>query len=602
MKQMLSGNEGIARGAYEAGVTVATGYPGTPSTEIMESLLQFKNIAIEWCPNEKVALEVGSGASLAGARALVVMKHVGVNVAADPLLTLPYIGVNGGLVLITADDPNMYSSQNEQDNRNYARFAKVPMLEPSDSQEAKDFVKIAFKLSERFDTLTMLRTTTRISHSGTIVKMGRPQKPCKPSGPVKNPQKYVMVPVNARERHRLVEKRMKELTAFAEKFPINRIEWGKKDIGIITSGACYHYSREVFPEASYLKLGMVYPLPVEMIKQFASKVKKVYVVEELDAFLEEQIKGLGIDVTGKEILPVLGEFDPGVVEEGIKPKRIKNRKPAQPTESIPARPPNLCPGCPHRGIFYIFNKLKVFVAGDIGCYTLAYMPPLSSLDTCVCMGAGIGQAHGIEQAIHDDALGKVVAVIGDSTFFHSGITSLLNTSYNKSKSTIIILDNRFTAMTGGQEHPGTGFTMRGEETHMVDYYQLCQALGIKNVRKVDPYAIEETLKIIKEEVNRPELSVIISEAPCILNRKEFSPFPSRYEILEEECTGCKKCLKVGCPAIGWEKLTPPAKNGKGNDKKKRPPGLAVIDPLLCFGCSICSQVCDAGAIKESRTG
>ena len=602
MKQMLSGNEGIAWGAYEAGATVATGYPGTPSTEVMDNLLQFKSIAIEWCPNEKVALEVGSGASLAGARALVVMKHVGVNVAADPLLTLPYIGVKGGLVLITADDPQMYSSQNEQDNRNYARFAKVPMLEPSDSQEAKDFVKVAFQLSERFDTVTMLRTTTRISHSETIVKMGRISKIDKPSGPVKNPQKYVMVPVNARERHRLVEKRLTDLTAFAEKFPGNRIEWGKKDMGIITSGACYQYAKEVFPEASYLKLGMVYPLPVEMIRQFAGQVKKVYVVEELDPFLEVEIKALGIDVTGKEVLPVLGEFDPGVVEEGIKSKGIKSPKPSQQQDAIPARPPNLCPGCPHRGIFYIFNKLKVFVAGDIGCYTLAYMPPLSALDTCICMGAGIGQAHGVEQVMNDEALGKVVAVIGDSTFFHSGITSLLNTSYNKGKGTVVILDNRFTAMTGGQEHPGTGFTMRGEETHMVDYYQLCQALGVKNIRKVDPYNIKETFNVIKEEVHRPELSVVISEAPCILNRKEFKPFPNRYQVFEEECTGCQKCLKIGCPAIGWEKLNQQAANEQESGKKKKRPGLAVIDPLLCIGCSVCSQVCNVGAIKESRPG
>jgi len=597
VKRMMSGNEAIARGAYEAGVTVAAGYPGTPSTEILEKLRHFKNVDAEWCPNEKVALEVGSGASLAGARTLVVMKHVGVNVAADPLLTLPYIGVNGGLVLVTADDPGMHSSQNEQDNRNYAKFAKVPMLEPSDGQEAKKFAKIAFVLSEKFDTVILLRTTTRVSHSETIVDLERPRKPRKPLLPVKNSQKYVMVPVNARMRHRLVEKRIGDLTAFAEKFPENRIEWGSKDMGIITSGISYQYSREVFPQASYLKLGMVYPLPVQMIKRFARAVKKLYVVEELDPFLEEQIKILGIEVKGKSVLPRCDEFDPTVVEEGITPKRRRRQASKDETKPIPPRPPILCAGCPHRGIFYVLRKLKVFVTGDIGCYTLAYLPPLQALDTALCMGAGVGQAHGIEKAIHDSARGNVVAVIGDSTFLHSGITGLLNASYNKGKSTIIILDNRFTAMTGGQEHPGTGFTMRGEVTTRIEFVKLCKALEVRNVRTVDPYHIEDTLKVIKEEVNRPELSVIISDGPCIFNRREFSPFASRYEILEKECTGCQLCITIGCPAIGWEE-----KRAEGSDKqarRKKKQGVARIDPLLCIGCSVCEQICKAGAIKKA---
>lgn len=592
---MLSGNEAIARGAYEAGVTVSTGYPGTPSTEIMESLLQFKEIAVEWCPNEKVALEVGSGASLAGARALVVMKHVGVNVAADPLLTLPYIGVKGGLVLVTADDPNMYSSQNEQDNRHYARFAKVPMLEPSDSQEAKDFVKIAFSLSERFDTLTMLRTTTRISHSESIVRPGRIQKASTASGPLKNPQKHVMVPVNARDRHRQVEKRMRRLAAFAESFPANRIEWNKKDRGIITSGTCYQYAKEIFTDASFLKLGMVYPLPVKMIEYFARQVKNIYVIEELDPFLEEQIRSLGIKVLGKSLLPVCGEYNPDIIAEGIKDDSRPKAKRKGKKASIPDRPPNLCPGCPHRGIFYSLNKLKVFVTGDIGCYTLAYMPPLHSLDTCVCMGAGIGQAHGVEQAIKGDALGKVAAVIGDSTFFHSGITGLLNSAYNRGISTVIILDNRFTAMTGGQDHPGTGITMRGEQSHAIDYFQFCHALGVRTVRKVDPYNLEEVFMTIKEEVNRPEVSVIISEAPCILNRREYTPFPFRYEIAAAACTGCRRCLKLGCPAIGWKEIR--SRDEKKGKKLKA--GVAEIDPLLCIGCSMCSQVCNEAAITAS---
>jgi indolepyruvate ferredoxin oxidoreductase alpha subunit len=593
MKRILSGNEAIARGAFEAGVKVGTGYPGTPSTEILENLLQYQGITVEWAPNEKVALEVGSGASLAGSRVLVTMKHVGVNVAADPLMTLPYIGVTGGLVLVTADDPDMHSSQNEQDNRNYAKFAKVPMLEPSDSEEAKDFTRIAFEISEKFDTVLLLRTTTRISHSESVVELGRLRKSRPPQGPKKDPAKYVMVPSNARKRHLVVEKRMGELRAFAEHFPENRIEWGKRNVGIITSGVCYHYSKEVFPEASYLKLGMVYPLPSELIKQFAKNVKELYVVEELDPFLEEHVRGLGIKVKGKALLPNFGEFNPDVVKQGITGKKAGMPAPKQ---TIPGRPPNLCPGCPHRGVFYALNRLKVFVTGDIGCYTLSCMPPLKALDTALCMGAGIGQAHGIDKAVGDKGLGKVAAVIGDSTFLHSGITGLLNMSYNKGRSTVIILDNRFTAMTGGQEHPGTGFTMGGEATWRVDYAQLSEALGIKHIRKVNPYHIEETLRTIQEEVNRPELSVVISESPCILNRREFTHFPQRYRVEESECIGCFRCINTGCPAIGWIEKA----HGMTRSEKKKQKGVAMIDPLLCVGCSMCKQLCKAGAIQETK--
>lgn len=591
MRKLLSGNEAIARGAYEAGVMVATGYPGTPSTEILETLLSYPTIKVEWTPNEKVALEVGSGASLAGARALVAMKHVGVNVAADPLMTLPYIGVKGGLVLVSADDPSLHSSQNEQDNRHYAPFAKVPMLEPSDSQEAKNFVAIAFAVSEKFDTIVLFRTTTRVSHSVSIVELAHPRKPKIPVGLIKDPLKYVMVPANARKRHLIVEERIEKLKVFAEAFPENRIEWGGKSLGIITSGISFQHAKEVFPQASFLKLGMTYPLPEKMIKRFAHNVKEVLVIEELDPFLEERVILLGIKVKGKSLLPRWGELDPDRIEEGIKTKHLKT---AGPKESIPSRPPNLCPGCPHRGVFYALNKLKVFVTGDIGCYTLAFMPPLNAIDTTLCMGAGIGQAHGIEKAMGDNALGKVVAVIGDSTFLHSGITGLLNMSYNQGRSTVIILDNRYTAMTGGQEHPGTGFTIRGDETFRVAYSELGKALGAGNIRTVNPYHVAETLTTIKEEVNRPELSIVISEAPCIFNHREFTPFPTRFQVMEEACIGCQTCIHLGCPPLGWVKNI----SHDTGDKKEKKKGRAMIDPLLCIGCGVCQQVCKTKAIQE----
>lgn len=588
---MLSGNEAIARGAYESGAKVATAYPGTPSTEILESLSTYAGLHAEWSPNEKVALETGMGAAFGGARALVVMKHVGVNVAADPLFTLSYTGLRGGLVLVTADDPELHSSQNEQDNRNYAKFAKVPMLEPSDSQEAKDFTEMAFDLSEKFDTPVMLRTTTRVSHSKSIVLVGEPAEPTGKPQLVKDPMKFVMLPANARKRHPIVEKRIEELTRFAETFPGNRVEWGESKVGIITSGISYEYAKEVMPEASYLKLGMVYPLPREMIRSFASRVEKLFIVEELDPFIEEQVRAMGIEVTGKNLFPLCGELNPGLVERGL---RGLLQVPKEETyKNLPARPPIMCPGCPHRGIFSILSKMKLFVTGDIGCYTLGFLPPLSAIDTCVCMGASIGHAMGLDKALGKEALGKVVAVIGDSTFLHSGITSLLNVVYNKGAVTLIILDNRTTAMTGRQDHPGTGFTLKGEETSRVDLVKLSKALGVKHIKVVDPYQLASTERVIKREVRRPEPSVIISRAPCILSRRERTEQEKSFFVSPEACTGCRTCLRLGCPAIEWVK-----ENGAGPEGKKRK-GRASIESFLCTGCTLCAQVCKFGAIKES---
>ena len=588
---MLSGNEAIARGAYESGAKVATAYPGTPSTEILESLSTYAGLHAEWSPNEKVALETGMGAAFGGARALVVMKHVGVNVAADPLFTLSYTGLRGGLVLVTADDPELHSSQNEQDNRNYAKFAKVPMLEPSDSQEAKDFTEMAFDLSEKFDTPVMLRTTTRVSHSKSIVLVGEPAEPTGKPQLVKDPMKFVMLPANARKRHPIVEKRIEELTRFAETFPGNRVEWGESKVGIITSGISYEYAKEVMPEASYLKLGMVYPLPREMIRSFASRVEKLFIVEELDPFIEEQVRAMGIEVAGKNLFPLCGELNPGLVERGL---RGLLQVPKEETyKNLPARPPIMCPGCPHRGIFSILSKMKLFVTGDIGCYTLGFLPPLSAIDTCVCMGASIGHAMGLDKALGKEALGKVVAVIGDSTFLHSGITSLLNVVYNKGAVTLIILDNRTTAMTGRQDHPGTGFTLKGEETSRVDLVKLSKALGVKHIKVVDPYQLASTERVIKREVRRPEPSVIISRAPCILSRRERTEQEKSFFVSPEACTGCRTCLRLGCPAIEWVK-----ENGAGPEGKKRK-GRASIESFLCSGCTLCAQVCKFGAIKES---
>jgi len=592
---LMSGNESIARGAFEHGIRFAAGYPGTPSTEIMETFAMYDGVYAEWSPNEKVALEVGIGAALAGAKALVVMKHVGVNVAADPLFTLSYTGTNGSLVIITADDPSLHSSQNEQDNRNYAKFAKIPMIEPADSQEAKDYIKIAFDISERFDTPVFFRTTTRVSHSKSVVTLGDISTAKDGTAIQVNAAKYVMVPAHARIRRREVEKRLQRLQEFAETFSGNRIEMKDPEIGIITAGMPYNYAKDVFPDFSYLKLGMVYPLPSGLIREFASKVKKIYVIEELDPFIEEQVKAMGIDVIGKDIFPYTNEFDPGLIETAIRGK--KAARAILPDVLIPPRPPNLCPGCPHRGLFYVLGKLKAFVAGDIGCYTLSFMKPLEGLHSCICMGASIGMAHGMSKALKDKVKGKVVGVIGDSTFIHSGITSLLNMAYNKSDAVIVICDNRTTAMTGMQDHPATGFTLQREKTKVLDFANLASALGIDRVRVIDPYDMKTTRRVLKEELAKPGASVVISQRACALFKRDMNDTRKVFKIDAEKCVGCKACIGLGCPPISWIKFEEmPSQKVKRNVKKQD--GVAFIDTELCNGCTLCEQVCNVGAVIE----
>jgi len=593
MKEILSGNEAIARGAFESGCRVACAYPGTPSTEILENTINYKSINSSWAPNEKVALEVGIGASFGGGRALVTMKHVGINVAADPLFTLSYTGVNGGLVLVSADDPEMHSSQNEQDNRNYAKFAKVPMLEPSDSQECKDFTRLAFELSEKYDTPVMLRTTTRISHSKSIVHLDEPVTGLPEPKLTKNAAKLVMLPGNAKVRHPLVEERIVKLSADGATMAINRMELRDSSIGIITSGACFQYVREVLPEASTLKLGMVHPLPHALIREFASKVERLFVVEELDPFIEEQVKAMGLAVTGKEIFSLCGELTPDRVHKafskiGITTSAPKTAIAETVSAKMPPRPPNMCPGCPHRGVFYTLNQLKAYVSGDIGCYTLGFLPPLSAMDTCVCMGASIGMATGVTKVISPEEQKKVVAVIGDSTFLHTGINGLMDMVYNQAPATVIILDNRITAMTGRQDNPATGFTLMDNPTNRIDFPLLCKALGVKNIRLIDPFDLEQTRRVIQEEMNRPEPSVIITDKPCVLVKRDgvFQP-DIALEVTEDKCVGCRACLKIGCPAIEW-------RPGDGNK------GKAFIDPLLCTGCDVCRQLCKFDAIGRIK--
>lgn len=586
MKVLMSGNEAIARGVYEAGVRFAAGYPGTPSTEIMEEFSKYEGVYAEWSPNEKVAVEVAIGAALAGEKAIATMKHVGVNVAADPIFTVSYTGTNGALVIVSADDPSLHSSQNEQDNRNYAKFAKIPMLEPSDSQEAKEFVKLAFEISSKFDTPVFLRTTTRLAHSKSVVLLEDPLPYLDNTKITYNSAKYVMVPAEARMRRIEVEKRMQKLKVFAESFSENKIEINNPDVGIIASGMPYNYAKDVFPDFSYLKLGMVYPLPEKLIRDFAAQVKKVYVIEELDPFLEEQIKAMGIKVIGKEIFPYTNEFDPGIIENAINKRDNPENTSAK---TIPPRPPNLCPGCPHRGLFYTLNKLKVFVTGDIGCYTLSYMKPLESLHSTICMGASIGMAHGMSKALKEKGKGKIVGVIGDSTFVHSGITPLLNMAYNRSNALIIISDNSTTAMTGMQEHPATGYTLQGEQTVKLDLKVLVSALGIKNIRIVDPYDLKNTREVIKEELDNDGPSVVISQRPCVLFKREQAAPQKPLQVDPEKCTGCKVCLGLGCPPISWKKI--PKKEGSKRE------GISVIDENLCNGCGLCQQVCKFNAIN-----
>ncbi|HOJ11227.1 MAG TPA: indolepyruvate ferredoxin oxidoreductase subunit alpha [Clostridiales bacterium] len=588
MKKLMLGNEAVARGAYEAGVTVATAYPGTPSTEITENIAKYEEMYSEWSPNEKVALEVAIGSSIAGARSICSMKHVGLNVAADPLFTVSYTGVSGGLVIMVADDPGMHSSQNEQDSRYYARSSKVPMLEPADSSECKYFVKEAYKISEEFDCPVIIRLTTRVAHSQSIVEIeGKEDYKLKDYS--KDFAKYVMMPAMARKRHVEVEKRMTALKEFSNKTEINKIEWGRKDIGVITSGISYQYSKEAFGDVSYLKLGMVYPLPTDLIKKFSEEVETLYVIEELEPFIEDEIKKLGIKVTGKDLLPVTGELSASIIREKIPGLKGDKGQSASEDESIsekieintsvPMRPPVMCPGCPHRGVFYVLKKLKLIVTGDIGCYTLGALPPLESIDACVCMGASIGMAHGIEKARGKEFRKKTVAILGDSTFIHSGITGLIDVVYNKGNSTVIILDNSITGMTGHQHNPATGFTIKGEPTKQVDLVKLAHAIGIDRVKVADPYDLKEFEKIVKEEVEADEPSLIIAQRPCALLK--HVKFEGPLKINRDKCKMCRMCMKIACPAI--------VDNGS----------FIEVNQALCVGCELCTKVCGFNAFEKA---
>ncbi|HNQ85746.1 MAG TPA: indolepyruvate ferredoxin oxidoreductase subunit alpha [Deltaproteobacteria bacterium] len=571
MKKILSGNEAVARGAWEAGVSFASAYPGTPSTEILETIVkEYPDIHAEWTPNEKVALEVAVGASYTGARALAIMKHVGVNVAADPLMTLPYTLVRGGIVLISADDPELFSSQNEQDNRHYARFAKIALLEPSSSQEAKDFTREAFRISEEYGTPVMVRTTTRISHSMGIVELGDVQ-PQKAPTLERHPAEWVMLPANARRRHPVIEERVVALRKLAEATPMNRMVMSGTDLGIISSGVAYQYAKEAFPEASFLKLGMPYPFPGELVRAFASKVKELWVVEELDPFMEEMVRALGIPCHGKDRMPLCGELNPDIIRAAVSGETaLKTAQPA-----LPGRPPSMCPGCPHRSMLYALRRNKCFIAGDIGCYTLGFLPPLDAIDTCLCMGAGINHAHGMSKVFGPGGQ-KLAAVIGDSTFYHSGITGLLNLAYNNGAAVIVILDNRTTAMTGAQNHPGTGVTIEGDRTTDIDLEGLVRSLGIQWVRTVNPYEVKNTRAVVKEALETKGPAVIISKAPCVLLKTGFLP-GKPLKVDQETCTGCKVCIGLGCPALEFR------------DEK------AHINEV-CVGCNVCAELCPAGAI------
>jgi len=603
MKKVLSGNEAIARGAWEAGVTYCAAYPGTRSSEILENAATYKEMETDWAPNEKVAVESALGACLTGARTMASMKHVGVNVAADPLMTASYTGVIGGFVLVTADDPQLHSSQNEQDNRNYAKFAKVPMLEPSDSQEAKDFVKLAFEISEKFDTPVMIRTVTRISHSKGPVELEERIKPPVELKLRKEPTKFVMLPSNARPRHLIVEERSKKLKEFAETLDINRMEINDTKVGIITSGISYQYAKEAFPEYSFLKLGMVWPMPEKLIGEFINKVDKVYVVEELDPFIEENVRLMGYKIDhGKDIIPICGELSPTIVKKAITGET--DQKVVEPIieDPIPPRPPNMCPGCPHRGVFTVLKKLKVFVNGDIGCYTLGALPPLESLDTTVCMGSSVSFSHGMSRALGDEGKGKFVSVIGDSTFLHSGVTPLMDMVYNKSYATVMILDNRITAMTGAQDHPGTGYTAKGEPTHAIDYAELSKALGVNEIYTINPYDIKETEETIKKALNSDQVTVIIARGPCAMLKREMAGRTKKPLVIDSDlCTGCKQCISINCPAINWDTTMAGEYTTKDGKTKKRK-GIARIVPDLCNGCGLCYQLCKFEAISEPEEG
>ncbi len=573
MKKLLIGNQAVAAGLYDGGLQVVSSYPGTPSTEITEFLAKYDDIHSEWAPNEKVACEVAFGASLAGARSACAMKHVGLNVAADPLFTLSYTGVNGGMVICVADDPAMHSSQNEQDSRHYAMAAKIPMLEPADSAEAYAFSKAAFRLSEKYDTPVLLRMCTRIAHSQSIVNVGqREEAPIKEY--VKNPQKYIMMPGNAIQRHPIVEQRTNALRELAEDCEFNTVEMLSDEVGVITSGCSYLYVKEALGDSvSVLKIGMPYPLPTKLIKDFASKVKKLYVIEELDPFIETHVRAMGIDVVGKDVFSLLGEFS----QQTIATAFGKEAKASVCADSaIPNRPPMMCAGCPHRGLFYTLAKNKITALGDIGCYTLGAVPPLNALDSTLCMGASVSGLHGFNLARGAEAEQKSVAVIGDSTFMHSGMTGLVNVAYNATNSTVIILDNSITGMTGHQQNPTTGYNIKGDPAAKVDLEALCRALGINRVRVVDPYDLKACDVAIKEELAVEEPSVIISRRPCVL-LKSVKALPA-LNVDADKCKSCKRCMTLGCPAISM-------KDGK-----------AVVDTTLCVGCGVCKQLCAFDAI------
>ena len=575
MKQLMLGNEAVARGLYEAGCSFVSSYPGTPSTEITECAAKYPEIYAEWAPNEKVAVEAAFGASLAGKRSFCGMKHVGLNVAADPLFTISYTGVNAGMIIGVADDAGMHSSQNEQDSRNYAKAAKLPMLEPSDSAECIAFAKLAYKISEEFDTPVLLKMCTRVAHSQSIVTPAERVEPAqKPYE--KNPQKYIMMPGNAKKRHPVVEQRLKALAAYAETAPCNRIERGTEaKLGIITSSTCYQYVREVCgKDVSVLKLGMIWPLPEKLLREFAASVERVVVVEELDGFIEDYCKTIGLTVEGKNHFSNIGELSQNLVAQGLGLAAPQGKAL---NAVIPPRPPVMCAGCPHRGLYYVLSKLKLTVIGDIGCYTLGAVAPLNAVDSVICMGASVSGIHGFNKANGGKTDGRTVAVIGDSTFMHSGMTGLVNIAYNDSKSTVIILDNSITGMTGHQQNPTTGFNLKGDPAAKVDLEALCHALGIARVRVVDPYDLAQCESVIKEELAADEASVIISRRPCALLK--YVKHKPPLSVDSEKCKSCKMCMKVGCPAISMAD------------------GKARIDATLCTGCGVCSQLCKFGALE-----
>lgn len=575
-KKIMLGNAAIARGAYEAGVKVSAAYPGTPSTEISENIVKYPEIYAEWSPNEKVATEVAIGASFAGVRSIVSMKHVGVNVASDPLFTAAYTGVKGGMVLVAADDPGMYSSQNEQDSRLVARTAMIPVFEPSDSMEAKEFTKYAFECSEKYDTPIMLRTTTRLAHSQGVVELNdRVEVEDKPYE--RDIKKMVMMPGNAIPRHVFVEQRLKDMAADGADMPINRVEMNDTSVGVITSGIPYQYVKEAMPNASVLKLGMVNPLPRKLIEDFAAKVDKLYVIEELEPHIETQVRAWGIDAVGKELLTVQGEYSANMLREKILGEKVEQEELAK----VAPRPPILCPGCPHRSVFSVLNELKIHAAGDIGCYTLGAVAPLSVIDTTVCMGSSISTLHGMEKAKGKDYIKNWVAVIGDSTFMHTGVNSLMNMVYNKGTGTVIILDNSTTGMTGHQDHAATGKTLQGEPTYAINIYKLCKAIGIDSVHEINAFDIDGLKKLIKEEVAKDEISVIITKSPCVLLKT--TKVTGVCRAIPEKCKKCGMCLKPGCPAV-----------------IKQPDGTIQIDETMCNGCGLCMKRCKFDAIEKEE--